>query len=391
MDLATFAILLGPHGQDALAAAEALAPTDAAFLACHRKLAKQFSSALAKAALETVLLRTRARPKFSNASCMYFTREALEQASGEAIARYRAQRMAGYRQLADLCCGVGGDMLALAALTGVDACDCDELRLAMAAANARACGVEAAVRCHRLDLEQAGPPPGVEAFFFDPDRRPGGRRRIALRDYRPSFSRLQAWLRRVPAAGVKVAPGVAREELEPFDAEREFISVDGELKECVLWFGPLRSAGWRATVLPGPYTLAGAPDKDAASCAPPKRIIYEPDPAVLRARLVGSLAAQLKAVQLDPEIAFLTADAVAPTPFAKSYEVEEHFPFAVKLLREALRARRIGRVDLKLRGSPLEPEKLRRDLKLQGDEARTVFVTRCAGRPWTVIARRVVG
>ena len=64
MDIDTFRELLTPNGQRAIDAAAALAPTDAGFLAAFEKLRKRHPAPLAKAALETVLLRVQARAKF---------------------------------------------------------------------------------------------------------------------------------------------------------------------------------------------------------------------------------------------------------------------------------------------------------------------------------------
>src|SRR5450759_778327 len=114
MDLSTFAELLTPAGQAALAAASALPPGDENFLANLAPMQKRYPTELAKAALETATLRAKAQSKFSRAQAMYFTREALEQASGEAIARYRARRFAAVPTALDLGCGIGGDSLALA-------------------------------------------------------------------------------------------------------------------------------------------------------------------------------------------------------------------------------------------------------------------------------------
>src|SRR5204862_124898 len=79
-----------------------------AFLSCFNRLHKLYPAELARAALETALLRQRARAKFSHADAMYFTREALEQASGEAVSRYRAERFVPFGRVGDFCCGIGG-------------------------------------------------------------------------------------------------------------------------------------------------------------------------------------------------------------------------------------------------------------------------------------------
>jgi hypothetical protein len=117
----------------------------------------------------------------------------------------------------------------------------------------------------------------------------------------------------------------------------------------------------------------------------PQAYLYEPDPAILRSRLVGDLAVQLNAHQLDPDIAYLTAEVKRGTPFARVWEIEDWFPFQLKRLRAYLRERGIGRVVVKKRGSPLQPEALIRDLRLNGDAERVVFLTHLNGRPIVVI------
>jgi hypothetical protein len=175
-------------------------------------------------------------------------------------------------------------------------------------------------------------------------------------------------------------------ELAGYDCEVEFISESGDLKECALWFGPLQSATRRATLLPGRHTLLADPAAPGGLSAP-LAYLYEPDPAVLRAGLVTTLGARLNAQQLDPDIAYLTAAALTPTPFARAYTVEDSFPFQLKRLREYLRARSVGLVTVKKRGSPLEPEELIHKLKLSGPESRVVFLTHVRGKAWVVVGQ----
>lgn len=390
MDLATFHTLLSPLGQAALAEATSRVPTEEMFLAHLQPLQKRFPAEVAKAALETAILRAKAAVKFSRTAAMYFTREALEQASGERISRYRAARYAGYGQVADLGCGIGGDSLGLAsvgvAVTGVDQ---DELRLAMASENLAAYGLRESATWFSADLTTL-PRPGAEAFFFDPARRAGGRRKFSVRDYAPPLSQALAWLTHAPAGGIKISPGVDLAELAGYDAEVEFISEQGELKECALWFGPLRTAACRATLLRDGQTHTLLADPAAMTeLGPPQAYLYEPDPAVLRAGLVTTLAARLGATQLDADIAYLAAPQLVPTPFARAYAIEDALPFQLKRLRERLRALHVGRVTVKKRGSPLEPEALIQQLRLDGPEERVVVLTHVAGKAWALIGKRV--
>jgi SAM-dependent methyltransferase len=392
MDLSSFAALLTPNGQDALAEAVQLPPGDEHFLANLGPLQKRYPAGLAKAALETATLRAKARAKFTRAPAMYFTREALEQASGEAVAGYRAQRYRGVRAAVDLGCGIGGDSLALAEHCQVTSFDLDPLRLAMAAENVAAYGRQARATFVAEDFTLQ-PLPEAAAFFFDPARRVEGRRTFSVRHYRPPLAAVLAWLPRLPAGGVKISPGVDLDELTGYDCEIEFISERGELKECALWFGAFQSAARRATVIDADvnavHTLLADPAAAGAvePPGPPLAYLYEPDPAVLRAGLVTTLAAQLGARQLDPDIAYLTAASAQPTPLAHAYAIEAALPFQLKRLREALRARGVGRVTVKKRGSPLEPEALIQQLRLSGPEERIVFLTHVRGEPWALIGR----
>jgi hypothetical protein len=308
------------------------------------------------------------------------------------VAVYRARRYQGYARLVDLGCSVGGDTLALAHVAPTIGIDRDPLRLAMARANLEAAGLSNQVYFLQADLTSPLPLssiPSPLALFFDPSRRTGGRRVYSVGAYHPSLSTVAEWLPAFPALGAKISPGVDLDELAGYDAEIEFISLDGELKEAVLWFGPLKTVHRRATLIPGPYTLVATPDAHLP-IHEPQAILYEPDPAVLRAGLVATLGDQLNAAQLDPDIAYLTAKQLQPTPFARAWAVEDWFPFQLKRLRAYLRERNVGTLTVKKRGSPLEPEALIRNLRLSGENERTLLLTHLRGKAIAIIGHSVL-
>ena len=390
MDLASFKTLLTPAGQEALRAAESLEPREQDFLRHFQALEREYTADLARAALETAILRQEAKSKFPFAVRMYFTRPALEQASAYEVSSYRSERYRDFKALADLACSIGGDTLALAAIAPVTGIDLDPLRLAMAQANLNALGWGDRAEFLLSDLRDPLPfgLPGAAGLFFDPARRAQGRRIHSVREYLPPLEVALGWLERYPALGVKISPGVKLEEVEGYGAEVEFISLNGDLKEATPWFGPLKQALRRATVLPGPHILSSEVEPQALLRLPvkaPGAYLYEPDAAVLRAGLVAMLGARLDAAQLDPDIAYLTAEERRHTPFARVWTVEDWFPFGLKRLRSYLRARGVGRVTVKKRGSPLQPEELIRDLRLSGESGRVVFLTHLRGRPIVVI------
>jgi hypothetical protein len=129
----------------------------------------------------------------------------------------------------------------------------------------------------------------------------------------------------------------------------------------------------------------------AVAVTAPRTYLYEPDGAVIRAHLVEALAARLDATKIDAEIAYLTADFAQETPFARCFALEATFPFQLKRLRHYLHERGIGRITVKKRGSPLDPDQLQRQLRLRGDEGqhRIVFLTHIQGEAAVLIGREL--
>lgn len=318
---------------------------------------------------------------------MLFTGDGLEQSSGEDVARHRAQRFADASagRILDLCCGIGGDLLALGATTttivGVDR---DETHALIARHNAASYDVEAStvvadVRDIRL--------PATATVFVDPARRAtaahGGRRG----GYSPGLD----WCLSLSAERVtiKTAPGLDL-SLIPNAWEVEFVAVGRDLKECVLWSAPWGGARRRATILP---TRAGEqvaelvadPDRQSAAVRPPGRYLLDPSPAITRAGAVGDVAAMLDAWQIDRKIAFLSADHPLRSPFGRCLVVEASLPFGVKALRGELRRLDIGAIDIRRRGLAGDVDDLRRQLSPSGSRRATVVLTRVVDKPWSFI------
>ncbi|MFD8153986.1 methyltransferase domain-containing protein [Streptomyces sp. NPDC059720] len=372
--------LLTPEGRALL---DEVRDTDPAQeLAVATRLRRDHPAELVSAALGQARLRQRAAVKFGaeDAGRMFFTPNGVEQSTRASVAAYRAGRMAalGVTSVADLCCGIGGDAIALArAGIRVLAVDRDPLTAAAARANAEALDLAHLIEVREADVTEVDTT-GYDAVFADPARR-GGRGRIFDPEaYSPPLSWAVAAARRAPRAALKVAPGIPHEAV-PQDAEAEWISDGGDVKEAVLWFGTAAGAV-RATLLPGPRSLLsrGLPDPDVR---PPGRYLYEPDGAVIRAHLVAEVAEQVGGGLLDATIAYVTADALHSTRYATAYEITDHLPFNVKKLKALLRERQVGTLTVKKRGSAVEPEELRRKVKPQGPHAATVFLTRVAGAP----------
>lgn len=417
--------LLSPAGHDLLRQLSGVAVTPETALRLGAGLRKTYPAGLVAAALTQQSLRMAARDKFSDASQMYFTRDGLEQASAELVAAHSARRFAGSALVADLCCGIGGDLVALARVAGqVLAVDTDPDALAFAAMNAAVTGATATVTTVCQDVREVTLD-GVEAVFIDPARRAAGRR-LRTGDSEPPLDWCLALADRVPRVCIKAAPGLAH-ALIPAGWEAEFVAAGRGLKEALLWSPAFATTPRRATVLPGSLRQAAgpraAPSNDitgasahagdaggvhphaaggsgafpslvafCTSPAPvgePGRFLLDPNPAVTRAGLVAELAAMTGTRQIDPQIAFLAADEPVVTPFARTLRVIDSMPWHERRVAARLRELRIGAADLRRRGLAGDVQQIHRNLRLHGDQAATIVLTRRDNRPWCLICEAV--
>ncbi|MFF3414180.1 methyltransferase domain-containing protein [Streptomyces sp. NPDC002698] len=384
MNDVSFAPLLTAEGRALLDEVRATEPAQE--LAVATRLRRDHPAELVSAALGQARLRQRAAAKFGaeDAGRMFFTPNGVEQSTRTTVAVHRAERLRalGVRSVADLCCGIGGDAIALArAGIRVLAVDRDPLTAAAARANADALGLTDLIEVRETDVTQVDTA-SYDAVFVDPARR-GGRGRIFDPEaYSPPLSWAVAAALRAPVAALKIAPGIPHEAV-PAEAEAEWISDGGDVKEAVLWFGT-EPGLVRATLLPGPRELRGRglPDPAVRTVG---RYLYEPDGAVIRAHLVAEVAEDLDGGLVDETIAYVTADELRPTPYASAYEITDRLPFNVKKLKALLRERGVGVLTVKKRGSAVEPEELRRKVKPQGPHSATVFLTRVAGAPTMLV------
>jgi SAM-dependent methyltransferase len=437
VDLDAFDELLTPRGQRALAEAVELVGTDP--VAAATRLRKTYDAALTSAALTQAGLRERARAKFGeDAGRMYFTPHGLEQSTRTEVAEHRARRLteaqadapsaSGPRtdarpsnvphadarpadvpphalgvadapphrldapphgpaasqhglRVVDACCGIGGDFLALArAGCTVDAVDTDPLTVAVARANADALGLADRVTVSVGDAAEVRPEE-YDVLFADPARRTSRGRTFDPMAYSPPWPVVLDLVSRASRACVKVAPGIPYEFI-PEGAEAEWVSYKGEVKEAALWIGQ-EGAGRRATLLPGGRTLTATGAE--APVGPVGRYVYEPDGAAIRAHLVGEVSEIVNGRLLDPMIAYITGDDPIDTPWATRYEIDDVLPFSGKKLRAALRERQVGNVTIKKRASAVDIERLRSDLRLNGEKSATIILTRIIDKPSVII------
>jgi hypothetical protein len=413
--------LLMPQGRELLARLEASqaghadrASQAGNALALAERLRREYPADLVALAMAQQELRRTAEAKFSRAADMLFTRAGYEQSSSEAIARYRAARLAGAldrdnARIADLCCGIGGDLIALAASAQMLAVDRDETHARLARHNAGVYAEADRVTTMVADVRDV-PLVGLDAVFIDPARRsgPGAASAAGTKRFRAGFSEppldwCATLAEQVPAVCVKAAPGIPGEVI-PDGWEAEFIAEGRDLKEAVLWSpaltpgppgdpAPKRRATVLAATVPGQPSRADTLLPHPGGPVPlrePGEYLLDPNPAVTRAGLVEDLARDLAGnttgiAKIDPRIAFLTLDRPVATPFARTLRVLHSAPWHEKQFAQRLRDLGIGAVDIRRRGLAGDVDQIRRRLKLSGSARATIVITRVNDKPWGLI------
>jgi SAM-dependent methyltransferase len=388
--------LATPAGAAALTRARELLADRTDAVTALTRLRSEVGVELAGPAWGIARQRERARPAFgADADRFFFTADALEQAGRPLLADRRAARLlaAGARSVVDLGCAAGTDTIALArAGAAVVAVDLDPVareltRLNAAAAGLRGVEVRAADAVDLVAAATGGRVAGCDAAVLDPARRAGGRRQLDPDRWSPPWSTAQALLDTAPTCVVKVAPGLDHDRV-PAGVEAEWVSLRGSIVEALLW-GRAPSRTWRRATVVGRdgvvHELTADTDPGDAEPGPVRGWLHEPDPAVIRSGLVALAATELDATLVDPTIAYLTSDAAADSPWVSSYRVTDVLPFNLKKLKALLRARGVGRVVVKKRGSPIEPETLARQLRGPGEDSAVVVVTRVAGAPTVLV------
>ena len=372
-----------------------------------RLLRQEISNSRAAIVMEQAQLRLRAKSKFPNAEAMFFTKRGLEQSTGRSLARYKTERFAACENVADICCGIGGDLLALhqrggasdGSTTGIDA---DELTASFARHNLQVCGSDNGR--HGTVLYQDFNATSLESYdglHVDPDRRGKAanyKRTVHGSRFEPSLASVFQRTSHVGLLGIKVAPATPASNDWPTVIEREWIGDRRECKQQVIWHGDrVDRGGYRTATCvdkSGTATRFSVPEAKLELKLPVAdsigEYLYEPHPTVLAAKLGHVLGRNMDLRPISADVAYVTGKKVE-LPLMQSFRVIEVLPLHLKKTAAVLRAMDVGTLEVKRRGVEQIAGDQFMKLKLTGSRRATVILTRHDRNRLAIIAKRISG
>lgn len=349
-------------------------------------LRRSFAPGEAAALGEQVVLHARATARFGGEAGWLFTAEGLEMMTHPLVAARRAARLARLGlPVADLTCGIGGDLGACAdaglRTIGVER---DPVTALLAASNVPGASVVQGDAL-RPPLDLAG-----VAAIIDPSRRGGLARTFDPMAFAPPWDLAVSQVASARAGVLKAPPGIDRRYLPP-GAEVEYVQLGRSMREATVWVGAETSPGLRrAVLLPGNATLDSASPEAPTGTAPAGPFVFDPESCVTLAGLVRQLASRLGARLLDERVGYLTGPVAVFDPLCATFETLDVIPFSISRLKERLRNRRWAPAEIRRRAFPIEPDELRRLLgRIEGD-AVTLLCTTLNGQKTVIVGRRLV-
>ncbi|MBM3161836.1 MAG: hypothetical protein FJZ79_00540 [Chlorobi bacterium] len=345
-----------------------------------------------RAIAEQLACRRKALKKLPTSSHkpLLYTSLALEQASGEASAAYKASLTGGDRMI-DLTGGLGVDTVFFARVfREVVYCECDPVLAELAAYNFRMLGItNVEIRQgESLAMLYSCPDDSFDWIFVDPARREGGRRSVGLGAASPDVVAVHdLLLARAPNVMIKASPALElsrlREEL-PALSEIRVVSVGAECREVLLLLDRSNVAGQAvrrtAVVLSQDGAVVqeteGTGEEERGVALQVQRFFYEPDAAIIKAGLAKKLALDLGLAFVNARVDYLTAEEFIADFPGRVFQVVACQSYSPKTFPGFLRRQGITGAAVQRRDFPISPDEIRKKFRLRESDSCYLFFTR---------------
>jgi len=382
------------------------------------------------------LQRNRAAKKFSDPEKWLWTAKLLEQSSDEKVARMTAAAFPNDARVIDLCCGAGADSVALARRGPVTAIDRCEVACALTRANlamhfpmnflgslSDSPSVALGSKLDRSEYEViCSNAESIEIqtedwIHVDPDRRSNSGRTTLATFFHPGLDFLLDLMDRSTGGSIKLAPATKCEYENAGADSNSTIKVDQAKigRQFIAWGGSVRQQRWwwKVETYPAGTTTVSILDRndewlhwtvtneDVSQCDQWSNIVDEVDEiqgyigdtdgCVRTAGLQGLLASNINALIIGNPFGYIVKRDKPETssPLVHWFEIQATMPLDRKRLRTYLRERNVGVLEIKVRNIEVDPEMLRKEMKLKGSESATVLITRCGSKTIAIVGRRL--
>ncbi len=330
---------------------------------------------------EIARARIKAKDKFSRDD-LWMDLEGLRYATHEVVAKYRAERLKGFKSIADVSCGIGIQLIFYAMkVEKAYGIDIDPLKIEFARRNAERYGVE----IEFINADSLAPETvervDAEVIFSDPARPPEMPER-RLEDLLPSpLAIYNAYKAKTDAFIFDLPPQMRRERV-PWKGEFEYIDLYGHLNRLTFYTEPLAKAERSAVILPAGVRLESDPnlEKVVEWTEKPMSYLYEIPQAVAYADLLNELFHVLngnaKMLLREKRRVLATGDEPIKSPYLKrTYSVVAVLPFHPVRINDFLRREGFGRATLKMSVPQEEYWRIRRKIEagLKGEKRAFVF------------------
>lgn len=341
---------LHPLFVEALQLSGGLSPTPSAI----ERVTKATSREAATWAFTQWELRRRGAVKFARASEMLFTTDGLAMSSSEAVARFHAGLFPEGVEVADLTCGIGADLIALAERGMVVGLDQNPDHANAALWNLRVHDLGGLVYVADSLVWATHEKP--KYVFVDPARRKGSQRTLNPESFSPNLTALRPILDRAQRWAMKLSPMLPDDLLTSFPADLTFVSHEGECKEALL-VGPSESRMTKAIHIESGEELLG--ETSAPRTEEPCAYLWELDPAAVRAHAQGAFGV----AQLADAIGYLTSDSAPDSPWVTGYRMLWHGAFREKSIAGELKKHGWKPTAVKTKYVEVNPEKTLKALR----------------------------
>lgn len=361
------------------------------------KVSKQFAGVdpiIMRSAIETALGRIAMRTEFPALERGFFTAHALHQRSHPSVAKYHGRLFRGSNKVLEIGTGLGFDTIAIAHnASSVVTLEADLLTATFAAENFKLLGLNT-IEVRHESFESFALQNNLAQFdgvWADPARRDSkGDRKRDPAEYAPPLAALYAL--RAPAY-IKISPALDLIDLPP-EWKKRWIGFQGECKEQLLCCDGMTIDNTVDLIEPELRWIPNDLDSEIRYPDAPPYILVEPHAALSRSGTLNGFYQTHNLIRWDDEVIYGWGKEVAVSPWYSSFEVFEAHSYDLSLLTKLVKELKWDtRTEIKKRVFPIEPESIRKKLKLlpyeDGETERGVILLTTQGkRQMMLLARR---